>query len=121
MNLKIHHLGIPESQERNAWIEEQLKELGELEQIDAATVALVFYRGSSPAYSATVLLVTPGPDLHEEAIGCTMQQAIKDAIEGLRRRILERERNRAWQARSNRQRSGERVRSLAGSAKVHAC
>lgn len=113
MNLKIHHLGIPESEERNAWIEKHIQELGEMEQIDAATVALVCYRGSSPAYAATVLLVTPGPDLHEEAIGCTPQEAIQEAMTGLRRRIAERERNRAWQARSNRQRAGARRPGLA--------
>lgn len=113
MNLKIHHLGIPESAERSAWIEEQIKELGEMEQIDAATVALVCYRGSSPAYAATVLLVTPGPDLHEEAIGCTLHEAIQEAMNGLRRRLRERERNRAWQARSNRQRPGLRQPGLA--------
>lgn len=106
MNLKIHHLGMPESHERNLWIEEQLRQLGELEQIDAATVALVCYRGASPAYAATVLLVTPGPDFHEEASGCTLHEAIQEAMNGLRRRIAERERNRAWQARSNRQRAG---------------
>jgi len=87
MKLTIRHLSIRSRHELDSRVEDSLLALTGLMVIEEATVDLEHRRDQSPAYRAAIHVVTPGPDLSEEAVGHTIEQAFGAAAGQLRRRV----------------------------------
>lgn len=90
MRLNVQHLNIRSLDMIDAWVEKQLRALGERRQIDEANVRLVRLPATSPAYRVYVHLVTPGPDVFAESRDHTLRAAFTKAMAQLRGQITSR-------------------------------
>lgn len=90
MRLNVQHLNIRSLDMMNAWVEQQIRALGALRQIDEANVRLVRRNEASPAYQVHVHLVTPGPDVFAESRDHTLRTAFAKAMAQLREQIAHR-------------------------------
>jgi len=79
---------------------EQLHRLKSLTDIESAELIMEKQRDSAPAYRVRMLLVVPGPDLHNEAMDHTLAAALHKAVEDVARQIRARQSKRVEQRKS---------------------
>ena len=101
MRLNVQHLNIRSLDLIDAWVEKQLRTLGELRQIDEANVRLVRRLDASPEYQVHVHLVTPGPDVFAESCDHTLRAAFAKAMTQLSEQITSRATKRLQRLKSN--------------------
>ena len=100
MKLNLKHVGIRSTNALDTWVEKQILVLGEARQIDEANLELAHHAEESPAYAVRVHLVTPGPDLFEEARDHTIRAAFEKVMVQLRKGIATRAAKPAARART---------------------
>ncbi len=100
MKLNLKHASIRSTNTLDSWVEKQILTLGEARQIDEANIELAHHANESPAYSARVHLVTPGPDLLEEARDHTIRAAFEKVMAKLHKGIATRAARPAARART---------------------
>jgi ribosome-associated translation inhibitor RaiA len=101
MKLNLKHVGIHSTNALDSWVEKQILALGETRQIDEANIELSHHAERSPAYEVRIHLVTPGPDLFEEARDHTIRAAFTKALAELREKITGRATKRLRRVKSN--------------------
>ena len=91
MKTTFRYLGLNANAASTQLVQEHLKHLQSLTDIEAAQVFLQRQRESTPAFRARLVLVVPGPDYHAEAVDHTLAAALHKAVENLKRQILARQ------------------------------
>jgi len=91
MRLNIQHFCVRSTDALDQWVESQIFTLQPRLQIDEANVRLECCFQRSPAFLATVHLVTPGPDLFAEGRDHTLQAAFGKVMAELEGKIDGRE------------------------------
>jgi ribosome-associated translation inhibitor RaiA len=71
-------------------LDQDLEQLDRLIPISAARVVLAHQRDVAPAFSASVELAVPGPDIHAAARDHTLQAALLKVVHRLEQQIEER-------------------------------
>lgn len=103
MKLTLCHHNIRSIHEVDSLVEERILKLADRVQIDEARVRLEYHWELSPAYRATIHIVTPGPDLQAEGYDHTIRAAIGKALADLEVRLYHREHRPLWRLQSKRQ------------------
>lgn len=80
MRMNVQHLNVRSLDVFDAWVEKQLRALGQSRQIEEANVRLVRVPDGSPAYQVHVHLVTPGPDVFAASRDHTLRAAFAKAM-----------------------------------------
>lgn len=101
MRLNVENLNIRSLGQIKAWVEKQLRALGQLRQIDEANVRLARLHDASPAYLVHVHLVTPGPDVFAESRDHTLRAAFAKTMTRLHEQIARRAGKRLQRLKSN--------------------
>ena len=101
MKLNLKHVSIRSTNALDSWVEKQILALGEARQIDEAHIELAHHADQSPAYSARVHLVTPGPDLFEEARDHTIRAAFEKVMAQLHDKLASRAAKKVQRLKSN--------------------
>ena len=102
MKLNLKHVSLRSTHALDSWVEKQILALGEARQIDEVNIELSHHAEESPAYEARVHLVTPGPDLFEDARDHTIRAAFEKVMVQLRKGIANRAAKPAERARTRR-------------------
>ncbi len=90
MKMNLKHVSIRSTNTLDSWVEKQILALGGARQIDEANIKLAHQADASPAYEASVHLVTPGPDVFAEARDHTIRAAFEKVMKQLRTTIAHR-------------------------------
>lgn len=101
MKLILTHRHHQPSPSFTALVKERLEALREALQIDEARVLIERRLDASPAFQVTAHLVTPGPDVVEEAVDHTLRAAMGKMFGKLEFHIGHRHEKRARRVRSN--------------------
>jgi ribosome-associated translation inhibitor RaiA len=101
MKLTVQHHHIRSTAELDSLLEERILALQPRLQIDEANIRLERRHDQSPAFSVSVHLVTPGPDVIAEASDHSTRAAIGKVLAELERKIGERNLKRTRRVRSN--------------------
>jgi ribosome-associated translation inhibitor RaiA len=101
MKLVIQHQDIRATDHLDSIVEDQLLTVKSRLKIEEATVALSRRPVGSPTFHASILVVTPGPDLSVAAVDHTILAAFDKALKKLHVKLDIRDRNRAQNTRGN--------------------
>lgn len=101
MKLRLTHRHHRPSESFTALVNERLESLREALHIDEARVLIERRTEASPPFRVSAHLVTPGPDIEEEAVDHTLRAALEKLIGQLNARIDHRHQKRARRVRSN--------------------
>ncbi|HVU34828.1 MAG TPA: hypothetical protein VHE61_15450 [Opitutaceae bacterium] len=72
------------------WVEQCLRQLLPLLEIEEARIRLAYNQEASPAFHASAHLVIPGPDIRAEAVDHTARTALERLLVDLQARALDR-------------------------------
>lgn len=101
MKTSLRYLGLNAQASWDRLIQEQLKLLQKLTNIESAQVVLERKREDTPAFRAHMVLVVPGPDFHADALDHTVTAALHKVVEDLKRQIRARQTKQRVKGKSN--------------------
>jgi ribosomal subunit interface protein len=111
MKFTLNHRFLRPDKTLTAQIRQKLSKLESLVKIEAAEVTLERNNESSPPFSAKVLLVIPGPDLHAEEKDHTPAATLNKVLDKLARQIRHRKQKSIAKRRTEEARPWNRLNS----------
>lgn len=87
MKMTLQHIHVPSTDAVDTLIEKGVFALQPKVQIDEAKVRVEWKQGDSPAFRASVHLVTPGPDIEAEGRDHSLRAAVAKMFKALREKV----------------------------------
>ena len=103
MNIQFRIRGLNATASLRAWLEQHLERLHHLIPVSAAEVVLEQQRDAAPAFRAFVQLAVPGPDIHADARGCTLEAVWLKVFNNLKQHIERRKARQQLRHKTNQQ------------------
>ena len=103
MKVQFHTRGLSLNAKLRRWLEPPLERLQSFMPVTVAAVVLEHRQDDAPAFRAFVSLAVPGPDIHAEARGHTLEAAWLEVTTALGQQIERRITRQQRQTRAHRQ------------------